>query len=303
MDIEDLRLLAEVVQEGSFAAVSRRRNLDPSTVSRIIAALERELGARLFQRTSRRLSLTEAGTAYYERLRTALDELERGREETLQFTARPVGTVRVTTSLAFGHTLIVPLLPRWRDTFPSLSLDLVLTDAIVDLISERIDVAIRIGARPQSGMIGARLLPSRYRACASGRYLSQHPAPRTPTDLERHSCVVFKWPGATSEWRFRNAEGKDVIVSLNGPITISSALSVRQAAVDGLGPTLLPDWLVAADLASGALVDLFPEYEAGIADSDTAAWFLYPTRTYLPQRVRVFIDFIRQHVGHAAPDA
>src|SRR5262249_55159992 len=184
-------LLVDVVQEGSFAAVARRREVDPSTVSRAITALEHDLGARLFQRTSRKLSLTEAGGVYYERLPGVLDELERAREETREITTTPVGTLRVTASVAFGHAFLVPLLPLWRQSFPSLSLDLLLTDSIVDLISERMDIAIRLGARPESGMVGARLLRSRYRVCASPGYLSRKPVPMLPADLTEHDVVLF----------------------------------------------------------------------------------------------------------------
>src|SRR5262249_46702276 len=159
------------------------------------------------------------------------DELERAREEAIQVTSAPVGTLRVTTSIAFGHTMLVPLLPKWRETFPSLSLDLMLTDAVVDLIAERIDVAIRIGARPQSEMVGARLLAWKYRACASSAYLRRNPPLEDPSDLERHNCVVFKWPGTTPEWRFRHPGGAEVLVNIHGAITISNALSVRQAAL------------------------------------------------------------------------
>jgi DNA-binding transcriptional LysR family regulator len=297
MDIEDLRLLVDVVQESSFAAAARRRSMDPSTVSRAITALERDLGARLFQRTSRRLSLTEAGMVYYDRLRGVLEELERAREETLQITKEPFGTLRVTTSVAFGHALLVPLLPVWRETFPALSLDLLLTDSITDLISERIDVAIRLGARPESGMVGARLLRSRYRVCASPRYLNSNPVPKTPVDLAKHDCVLFKWPGSRSEWRFRNGRGADIRVDVTGSIMISSGLSAKQAAVDGVGPTLLPDWLIAAELASGALVDLLPHHDVTATNADSGAWLVYPTRAYLPRKVRTFIDFMKKYLG------
>jgi DNA-binding transcriptional LysR family regulator len=297
MNIEDLRLLVDVVQEGSFAAVARRREVDPSTVSRAITALEHDLGARLFQRSSRKLSLTEAGGVYYERLRGVLDELERAREETREITTTPVGTLRVTASVAFGHALLVPLLPRWRQAFPSLSLDLLLTDSIVDLISERIDVAIRLGTRPESGMVGARLLTSRYRVCVSRDYLRRAPALREPSDLADHDCVCFRSPNAPTRWQFRARDGGIASVDINGSLLISSALSVRAAAIDGLGPTLLPHWLVAKDFASGRLVDPFPEHEITATDFDTAAWLLYPTRTYLPLKVRAFIDFVKEHAA------
>ncbi len=300
MNIDDLQLLVDVVQEGSFAAVARRGNVAPSTVSRSISALERELGLRLFQRTSRKLALTEAGMIYYERLRNVLDELNRAHEETIEVTSSAVGTLRVTASVAFGHALLVPLLPAWRTAFPAIALDLMLTDAQVDLIGERVDVAIRFGVRPDSGMIGSKLLSSRYRVCASPGYLKHTGALQEPTELATRDCVVFRWQASHSLWQFGNADGAVSDVNIGGSIVISSALSVRQAAIDGLGPALLPDWLIASELAAGTLVDVFPRHEITATGFDTAAWLLYPSKTYLPLKVRAFIDFLKSHIGQGA---
>lgn len=297
MNIDDLRLLVDVVQEGSFAAVARRSNLAPSTVSRTISALERELGLRLFQRTSRKLALTEAGVIYYERLRNVLDALDRAHEETKEVTTSTIGTLRVTASVAFGHALLVPLLPTWRAEFPSIGLDLLLTDSQLDLIGERVDVAIRFGVRPDSGMVGSKLLSSRYRVCASRLYLQRMRPLLQPADLAKHDCVVFRWQASHSVWQFCDARGAATDVNVSGSIVISSALSVRQAAIDGLGPALLPDWLIARELSEGTLIDVFPDHEVSATGFDTAAWLLYPSKTYLPRKVRAFIDFMKTHLA------
>lgn len=300
MNIDDLRLFVDVVQEGSFAAVARRSNLAPSTVSRSIGALERELGLRLFQRTSRKLALTEAGTIYYERLRNVLDELSRAHEETIEITGSAVGNLRVTASVAFGHALLVPLLPAWRSAYPAIALDLMLTDAQVDLIGERVDIAVRFGVRPDLRMVGSKLLLSRYRVCASPSYLKHASPLLQPHQLADHDCVVFRWQASHSLWQFRDATGVVSNVNVGGSIMISSALSVRQAAIDGLGPALLPDWLIATELASGILIDVFPAHEVTATGFDTAAWLLYPSKTYLPLKTRAFIDFLKSHIGHVA---
>jgi DNA-binding transcriptional LysR family regulator len=169
----------------------------------------------------------------------------------------------------------------------------VLTDGVLDLITEKIDVAVRLGPRIDSGLIGTQLMRTRYRVCASPDYLRVAPRLRVPSDLSDHSCLLFPYPGFRSHWRFRAKGGAVIEVPVNGAVTISNALALHRAARDGLGPVLLADWLVGEDLRNGRLVDLFPRFEATATDFDTAAWLLYPSRTYVPRKVRAFIDFLK----------
>src|SRR5229473_1687670 len=147
MDIATLKTFVEVMRAGSFAAVARLHDVDPSSISRTIAILEHELGFRLFQRTTRRLAATEAGALYFERMQPIIDEIDRVGQEACDMVAEPAGRLRVTASVSFGHTILVPLLPCLRSAYPELSIDLVLTDAVLDLITEKIDVAVRLGPR------------------------------------------------------------------------------------------------------------------------------------------------------------
>lgn len=297
MDVESLRIFVEVVRRGSFAAVARDRNVDPSSVSRAVASLEQELGARLVHRSTRHLGLTEAGDLFFVRVESLVDELDRAREEALAVSAGPIGTLRLTASVAFGHQCLLPLLPKFCALYPTLKLELLLTDAVVDLVSERVDLAIRLGANLDTSLIGVKLLNTRYRVCASPAYLAQARPLQAPQDLVHHKCVLFMQPAFRTRWLFRDAAGVVSEVPVAGDLVISTALAIRQCALDGLGPALLASWLIEGDIAQGRLIDPFPDYRVAATSSESAAWLLYPSRAYLPNKVRVMIDFLKQSLS------
>jgi DNA-binding transcriptional LysR family regulator len=301
MHIEQLQTFIQVARAGSFAAAARMQALDPSLVSRTVAALEDELGFRLFQRTTRALSLTEAGHAYLERVAPLVEEIGLAREHSQAITREPQGQLRVTSSVSFGQMCIVPHLSAFHVQYPKLQLELLLTDAVVDLVAERVDVAVRLSPRVDSGYIGQELMRARYRVVASPAYLARHARVRHPQDLAGHACAVFPFAGFRNRWRFRqkaksrHAQAGEVFeVPIQAGMVISSALALRQVATDGLGPALLADWLVNDDIQQGKLVDVFTGYEATASDFDTAAWIMYPSRNYLPLKVRLFIDYLKR---------
>jgi DNA-binding transcriptional LysR family regulator len=304
MDIESLHLLVEVARAGSFAAVARTRDLDPSLVSRAVAGIERRLGLRVFQRTTRRLSLTEAGEAYVRRLGPLLQELDQARDDAQAVRAGPVGTLRLTASVSFGQRCLVPLLAEFRRLLPQLTLELLLTDANLDLVAERIDLALRLGPPPAGDLIGVKLFDTRYRVCASPSYprLAEIAA---PADLRQHDCLLFLLPVFRSRWLFRDDGGVVAEVPVRGDVVISNALALRECAIAGIGPALLATWLIDDDLAQGRLVDLFPAHEITATDFATAAWLLYPSRRYLPRKVVLTIDLLRRRLRPraAAPAA
>jgi DNA-binding transcriptional LysR family regulator len=304
MDIETLRIFVRVARRGSFAVVARDCGTDPSSISRAISALEDELQVRLLQRSTRRMTLTEAGVKYLARVEPLLEELDQAKDDVLVTSAQPIGTIRVTASVSFGQKCIAPLLPRLREEFPDLGIELVLTDANLDLVSEGIDLAVRLGPSPDSTLIGVKLADTKYRVCASPTYLAnarqQKRSLKIPADLSAHRCLLLNLPDYRSRWLFRNSDGALNEVAVDGDVLISSPLVLLTCAVNGMGPALLADWMIKDELASGALVELLPEYEVTATDFETAAWLLYPSRTYLPRKVRVMIDFLRQAFGQSA---
>ncbi len=298
MNTDSLRLFVEVARLGSFAAVARPAGLDPSSVSRAIAGLESELGLRLFQRSTRRVTLTEAGDLYLHRVEAIVEELERARDEALAVSAGPSGTLRLTTSTAFGHTCLLPLIPAFRAAFPALKMELVLTDANLDLVAERIDLAIRLAPSIDADVVGVKFLDTCYRVCASPDYLKATPPILAPADLARHDCLLFTLPEFRTRWLFRDARGAIQEVPVQGDLVISSAMALRDGALAGLGPALLANWLVDDDIAAGRLVDVFPDFRVAATSFETGAWLLYPSRNFLPNKVRLAIDFLRQRLGH-----
>ncbi len=300
MDLSALQTFVEVVRQGSFAAVARDRNVDPSSVSRAIAALEKELGIRLFQRTTRQLAPTESGAVYYQRIVPLIEEMEQAIAAATELSSNPKGTLRVTASVSFGLTCIVPLLPELAAAYGDLAVDLVLSDAVLDLVGERIDVAIRLGVMADSTLIAQKLMQTRYCVCASPQYLNQQGHPRHPQELTLHECLRFPLLGFRSQWIFKGPQGRVESVRVQGRTVISSAIALRDCAIAHMGFALLPHWLIQADLDSGQLVNVFPNHAVTATHFDTAAWFVYPSKRYLPGKVKVFIDFLKQHLA-AAP--
>jgi DNA-binding transcriptional LysR family regulator len=301
MDIATLQLFVEVMNQGSFAAVARDRNLDPSSVSRAIAGLEAELGIRLFQRTTRQLSPTEAGQTYFDRIEPLVAEIQQATDIAADVSGQPQGTLRVTASASFGLKCIVPLLPEFQQLYPDLTVDLLLTDAVVDLVAERIDVAVRLGVLADSTLIARQLMRTYYRVCASPSYLQISPPLQHPTDLARHNCLLFPIAGFRDRWIFKDRQGELTEIPISGRTVISSAIALRECAIAGMGLALLPNWSIDVDLQHGHLVDVFPDYAVTATDFNTAAWLVYPSRAYMPLKVRLFMEFLKQSSSGGSP--
>ncbi|MEM8788994.1 MAG: LysR family transcriptional regulator [Pseudomonadota bacterium] len=298
MDLNAVDIALDVARLGSFSAVARERNLDRSSVSRAVAALERDLGVRIFHRSSRKMSLTEAGDRYLRRVAAAREEIDRAREEAQNLSTGPQGTLRLTTSLAFALVFLVPLLPEFRRRYPSLKLELLITDEILDLVDNRIDLAIRMGPAIQGDVIAARLFPYEYKVYASPDYLAAHPL-GTPADLSTHNCLVYTFPDNRGRWLVRDARGETSHVEIASDTAFSTSLAIRDAALLGMGPALYPDRFVAPQLAAGDLVDVFPDHRFAAHSFDGAAWVVYPSRAFLPNKVRLTIDFLRESLTGA----
>lgn len=295
MDLDAIDLFCETARRGSFAGAAKARDLDPSSVSRAIALLERELGVRLFQRSTRTMSLTEAGALYRARVEPLLEELAQAREAARSIQTGLTGTLRLTASVAMGLRRIGPLIPLVRARHPGLALECLFTDANLDLVAERIDLAVRLAPALTGDLVATRLAGTRYRIVAARSWLARYGALQGPGDLERVDCIRLDLSGFRSRWlvRRRDAPADVTEARVSGSLCFSTPLGIRDAAVAGLGPALLADWLIGEDLASGALVDLLPDHEATATTFDTAAWAVYPSRAFLPAKTRVMIDLLR----------
>ena len=195
---------------------------------------------------------------------------------------------------------MLPLLPAFRTQYPALNLELLLTDTNLDLVSDRVDLAIRLGASLDTSLVGVKLFNTRYHVCASPEYLAQGPALHAPEDISLHPCLLFALPEFRTRWLFRDAAGTIDAVPIKSEVVISNALGLRTCAIANMGPALLANWLIGEDLTSGKLVDPFPDHYVTATDFDTAAWLLYPSRSFLPNKVRVMIDFLKQQFADKA---
>jgi DNA-binding transcriptional LysR family regulator len=241
--------------------------------------------------------LTEAGDVYLRSIDPLIEELERARTAALNTTGKPTGTLRLTASVTFGQSQIVPLLPEFRARHPGLKIDAYFTDSNLDLVANRFDLAIRLGPAIEGDLVATKLMDTRYRVVASPRYIKRAQRISRPVDLSAHQCLLFPLKSFRTAWQFRHADQKVESVPISGDVTLSPADSIRRAAIDGLGVALLPDWLVDADIDEKRLVQLLPAYAVAATTFDTGAWLVYPSRAYLPNKVRVMIDFLKQQLG------
>ncbi len=297
MNLDSLKLALQVVRLGSFAAVARSMHVDPSSISRAIATIEEELGLRLFQRTTRQLTLTEAGAHYLARVEAVIDELDEARDTATAIQSGPRGTLRMTASVAFGEICLSPLVPAFRARYPEVRLELIFTDQNIDLVSEQIDLAIRLASMIEGDLVCAKLFDTRYRVCASPDYVARAHALKTPDDLRAHDALLFALPGYRDRWLFRDADGQTRAVSVKGSIVTSNAVTLRHNMLNGLGPALLANWLIEDDVNNGRCIDLFPTYQVTATSFETAAWLVYPSRRFLPNKVRCMIEFLRTHLA------
>lgn len=280
---------ARVVEKGSFSAAAVRLGVSKATVSKEIARLEDELGVRLLHRSTRRVALTDVGTALYERCARIAAEVEEAERIASTLQEQPRGTLRVTCSMSFAHRWLSPRLPRFLATYPDVEVDLICSEQIVDLVEQRFDVALRITRLADSSLIARRLGPSRRRVLASPAYLARKGRPAAPPDLAQHQCLLYSYElSGPDSWRVG-----EHTVPVRAVLRSNSGEVLREAAVNGLGLVVLPDFIASDDLVNGTLVDVFPD----IVDAAASVWAVYPHARHVPTKVRAFVDFLAEEAA------
>lgn len=292
MDISSLKIFIEVLQRGSFSAVARHLNVSPSSISRTIAALEEELGIRLFQRNTRRLELTEAGSKYFDQIEQSVKKIEDAGNRVNELRGIPQGTLRITTPVDFGQLIVTPLLPKFSLSFPEIQFDLLFADQVLDLLVERIDIAVRLSAPTDYSYIGTKLFNENFIVCASPAYINQNGHPTTPSEITQHNCMHFPM-AAYKQWNFNHKDKPAEQVSVLSTLQTTNSVVLRDCTLASMGIALLPHWAIWQELENKRLINLFPFYKISISDLTTAAWLMYPTRDHLPLKVRVFVDFMK----------
>ncbi len=282
-----MKVFAAVVETGSFAAAADRLDVSRAMVSKYVAHLEQHLGARLLQRTTRKLALTESGAAYYDRCAQLLIDLAEAEESAASLTAAPRGTLRLTVPVSFGIRHIRPVLSQYLKQYPEVKVDLIVTDRYVDLIEEGIDLAVRIGSLPESGLIARKLASDRLVLCGAPEYLKRHGVPRTPADLMRFDCLSYSYAASGEEWKMVGPDGPHA-VKVSGSLRATNADLLILACLDGLGLTRQPLFLVGEDIRSGRLVQVLPEYEF----PELGIHAVYLSRKHVSAKVRTFVDLL-----------
>ena len=295
-DLNAALVLVRVVQAGSFRAAAQALGMPKTTVSRKVSELEAQLGVRLLQRTTRRLSLTDAGLAFAEEAEAAIARLEAAQEAVAELQREPRGRLRVTTAVPIGELLLAPVLAEFLQAFPAVDVLLQLTDRPVDLVAERFDVAIRAGELPDTSLIARRIGSSTYRVVASPDYLSRHGTPQRPADLSSHACLRFTRSGleVRPSWAF-GAGARRMEVPVGGRLVSDDFVVLRTAAEQGLGIARLPGLLVHDAIQAGRLLALLEDQ----APPPNPLHLLHPGGGRLPARTRAFIDFVQPRLAQA----
>jgi DNA-binding transcriptional LysR family regulator len=289
MNLADLSVLIEAVQAGSLAAAGRRVGITPMAASRRLAALEAELGVRLVHRTTRALSLTPEGEAFLPHARALLEQEAESRAAVRPAKAGASGLLRITASVPFGRKIVTPMVAGFLDANQEVRVELLLSDGIVDIAGQGIDLALRIGPLRDSTLIARRLADNRRALYAAPSYLARCGAPRRHADLTAHECLAL--PGAT-HWTFERG-GRPLQQRVAGRFSADSIEALHQACLDGLGIVRLSDWNVRDDLAKGRLVEIALE-DAALPEQ--AIWAVYPSTRLVPAKVQLFLSAFQTHL-------
>ncbi|MDQ7988051.1 MAG: LysR family transcriptional regulator [Candidatus Dactylopiibacterium sp.] len=291
-DIKDMLLFAQVVKSRSFSAAAAQLGVSKSHVSKAVARLEGALGVRLLQRSTRRLSLTEVGGAYFEHCERILEEITQAGETVNRLHLEPRGTLRISTSVAFGTLHVASALPAFMAQHPDLKVDMTISDRLVDLVEEGYDLALRIIAEPSENLVARQIAPIRRKICASPDYLARRGTPRTPQALSGHNCLDYTYQSGQGVWRLQGPGGEHV-VPVSGSLRINDDEALSQAVVGGLGLAMLPTFIAGQFLQGGQLVEVLPGY----LPVDRFLYAVYLPNRHLPLKVRAFIDYLLERFG------
>jgi DNA-binding transcriptional LysR family regulator len=294
-DFEALAIFAKVVELRSFAAAASELLLSKATVSKAVGRLEERLGARLFNRTSRRLALTDAGQRLSERAARLLADGEAAESEALAQSAAPRGHVRMAVPMSFGIKAVAPLLPEFLQEYPEVSIDLHLSDATVDLIGEGFDAGLRIARLPDSSLIARRLCAMPRYTVAAPSYLKRHGRPTHPMQLAQHRCFGYAYLSTPHVWHYTNAAGEQASVRPAGPLRVNNGEALMPALLAGLGIADLPEFIVGDAIAAGAVEVILK----GWKQAEGAVHLVTPPGGPRPARVEVLADFLTRKFAKA----
>ena len=291
-NLTGMAIFARVVERESFTAAARELALSKSAVSKHVSRLEDRLGARLLNRTTRRLSLTEVGRIFYDSCRRIVEEAAEAEQAVTRLHAEPRGTLRLNVPHTFGVLHVAPALPRFMTLYPDICVDLDQDDRMVDMVEEGYDLAIRIARLPDSSLIARKLAPFRVAVCATPDYWRRHGRPERPEDLKQHNCLNYKYLVTGDAWPFHGPGGNQ-LVRVSGNLRANNGEALRSAVLSGLGVYMAPTFIIGEDLRAGRLKAVLGEF----TEPDRDIYAVYPATRHLSAKVRAFIDFLVERFG------
>ena len=292
-DFEGLAMFAKVAEERSFAGAARALGVSVATVSRAVARLEERLGARLLNRTSRQLALTEFGRTMAESAAQVVREAEAAEGAAREMSAQPRGLIRLSVPMSFGLRWVAPLLPAFFRAYPEVSIDLHLSDAQVDLVGQGFDAALRIAVLPDSSLVARRLCPVSPLIVAAPDYLARHGIPQHPSELSGHACLGYAYRARSDVWRFTNDAGEEVSVKPSGPLRVTNADALMPTVLDGLAIAEFPEFICADQVRDGRLVPILNDWTLPRG----GLYFVTPSARTRPAKVDALATFFVRHLS------
>lgn len=291
--LRDVAVFAQVVESGSFTAAAERLALSKSVVSKYVTRLEERLGARLLNRTTRRIALTEVGRTFYEHSLRGLREIEEAEAEVARLQNVPRGKLRINAPMSFGVLHLAPAIADLTRQYPDLAVDLHFDDRKLDLVEGGFDVAVRISDLADSSLVARRLGPCRHTVVAAPDYLARRGSPKTPEELAQHDIVTYQYQESARQWQFVDAEGRSIMVPVSGAIEMNNSLGMREAVLNGGGIMRTPTFVVGKDIQQGRLQPVLSQYRT----LQLSIYAVYPQRRHLSPKVRAFIEFMAERIG------
>jgi DNA-binding transcriptional LysR family regulator len=283
-----LTAFARVVETGSFARAAERLDVSVSSVSRLVADLEAHLDARLLNRTTRRLSLTESGQAFFERCVQLLADLEEAEVAVSSASIVPRGTLRLTCSATFATRHLAPAIAAFAARYPQIRFDVELSERVVDIVEEGFDLAVRVGATGSQNLVGRLIGTTQIVCCAAPSYLARYGEPKEPEDLARHVCLTYEYSPTRNVWTFRDKDGREREVRIAGSLNANNGHFNEALAAEGMGIAREPDFIVGPDVRAGRLTPILRGFEPPPLN----IYVVYPSRRHLSAKVRTFADFL-----------
>lgn len=294
-NLTDIAVFVRVVERGSFTLAADDLALSRAAVSKYVSRLEERLGARLMHRTTRRLSLTEAGAALFEASRGAIERIEEAEAAVARYQAVPKGRLRVSAPMSFGILHLGTAVAEFCRAYPDITVDLRLDDRFVNLVEEGVDAAVRIGALTDSSLVARRIAKTQAVACAAPAYLGERGEPETPEDLVGHDCLLYSYLSTADVWRFQGPDGRDIPVAVAGALRANNGILLADAAAAGRGIVMGPSFYVAPRIRSGELRRILKAYRL----PELGIHAVYPQREFVPPKVRAFVDFLAERFRRA----